>query len=525
MKNRYVSALISSSLSIFPIIAIVLLMSIPGLGLITLKSWDYIMIAIGTITLIGGLTLFQVGAQTGIIKVGEYMGSSLSKQSQLFIVIIFALALGTLITCAEPSILIFSKQVTIVAGNASLNAIVLIGSIALGVGIFVVIGVLRVIFQKSLKLWYLLFYMICFMLICLIALDETKRGFLPIIFDSGGVTTGSATVPFILALGAGVATVRGGKNSTNDSFGLVGIASVGPILTMCILILIKSNIQPYQYTPASNFAGAESLLCIPNAMIPQSGQLGTILEVGIALSPILAIFFIYEFLFIKLPKNKLIKLLIGFAFSYVGLVLFLSATGSVMSPMGDIVGRGVGAQADWIIILISFIIGLVTILCEPAVHVLTTQIEKVSSGQVKKGTVLLTLSLGVGIAIGLSAIRAIYDFSILYLIVPCYTLALVLMFVCPDIYTAMAFDSGGTASGPMSTSFVLPMIIGIVSVVGGTTPNYYETGFGVVALIAITPIIAIQILGVVQNIKQASLIRLMRKGTMDVEDAQIIHFK
>ena len=196
-----------------------------------------------------------------------------------------------------------------------------------------------------------------------------------------------------------------------------------------------------------------------------------------------------------------------------------------MSPMGDIVGRGVGAQADWIIILISFIIGLVTILCEPAVHVLTTQIEKVSSGQVKKATVLLTLSLGVGIAIGLSAIRAIYDFSILYLIVPCYTLALVLMFVCPDIYTAMAFDSGGTASGPMSTSFVLPMIIGIVSVVGGTTPNYYETGFGVVALIAITPIIAIQILGVVQNIKQASLIRLMRKGTMDVEDAQIIHFK
>ena len=524
MKNRYLTAIKSSSLSILPILLIVLVLSIPRIGIITLTGWDYLMLSIGGVTLIFGLALFQIGAATGITKVGEYMGTSLSKQPKLFIVILFALALGTLITCAEPSILIFSKQVTIVKDNPSLNAIVLIGSIALGVGLFVVIGVLRIIFQKSLKIWYLFFYMICFMLICLIGLDETKRGFLPIIFDSGGVTTGSATVPFILALGAGVATVRGGRHSTNDSFGLVGIASVGPILTMCILILIKSNISPYTYVASESFKDATALALIPRAMIPYGGTLGAMIEVGIALSPILGIFFIYNFLYIKLPKNKLIKLLIGFAFSYVGLVLFLSATSSIMSPMGDIVGRGIASKYNFIIILISFVIGLVTILCEPAVHVLTTQMEKISSGQIKKTTVLLTLSLGVGIAIGLSAVRAIYNFSILYLLVPCYTVALVLMFICPDIYTAMAFDSGGTASGPMSTSFVLPMIIGIVSVIGGVDPNYYEYGFGVVALIAITPIIAIQILGVVQNVKHMSMIRLMRKGTMDVNDAQIIHF-
>lgn len=524
MKNRYLNAIKSSSLSILPILMIVLFLSIPGIGIINLTGWDYLMLSIGGVTLIGGLSLFQVGAATGITKVGEYMGTSLSKQPKLFIVILFALALGTLITCAEPSILIFSKQVSIIKDNPSLNAIILIGSIALGVGIFVVIGVLRVIFQKSIKLWYLFFYFICFMLICLIALDENKRGFLPIIFDSGGVTTGSATVPFILALGAGVATVRGGRHSTNDSFGLVGIASVGPILTMCILILIKSNIEPYTYVASTSFSDIEALTVIPRAMIPYKGTLGALIEVGIALSPILGIFFIYNSLYIKLPKNKLIKLLIGFAFSYVGLVLFLSATGSVMSPMGDIVGRGVASKDDWVIILISFIIGLVTILCEPAVHVLTTQMEKISSGQIKKTTVLLVLSLGVGIAIGLSAVRVIFNFSILYLIVPCYLLALALMFVCPNIYTAMAFDSGGTASGPMSTSFVLPMIIGIVSVIGGTNPNYYEYGFGVVALIAITPIIAIQLLGVVQEIKRMSIIKLMREGTMDVNDAQIIHF-
>ena len=239
MKNRYLSALKSSTLSILPIVGIVLILSIPALNIISLQGWDYLMLLIGTVALIIGLALFQIGAQTGLIKVGEYMGSSLSKQTSLFIVILFGFALGTLITCAEPSILIFSKQVTIIENNDALNAFVLVGSIAAGVGLFVVIGVLRVIFQKSLKLWYLLFYFIAFLLICLIAYDPNRAKLLPIIFDSGGVTTGSATVPFILALGAGVAAVRGGRHSTNDSFGLVGMASIGPILTMCILILIQ----------------------------------------------------------------------------------------------------------------------------------------------------------------------------------------------------------------------------------------------------------------------------------------------
>lgn len=524
MKNRYFEALKSSTLSILPIVIIVLVLSIPQLNIIALHKWDYIMIGVGTLALIFGLSLFQIGASSGIIKVGEYMGSSLSKQSNLFIVILFGFALGTLITCAEPSILIFSKQVTIIPDNTALNAVILIGSIAAGVGIFVVIGVMRVIFQRSLKLWYLLFYMITFLLIVLIALDPQKAQLLPIIFDSGGVTTGSATVPFILALGAGVAAVRGGKNSSNDSFGLVGIASIGPILTMCILILIKSNIPNYELSTYSEFVDSSALLCIPNAMLPSSTGLGTLVEVAIALSPIMVIFYIYQAIFIKLPKTKLLKLLIGFLYSYAGLVLFLSATTSVMSPMGDLVGKGIGNQENWLIILISFAIGLVTILCEPAVHVLTAQMESISSGEIRKSTVLLTLSLGVGCAIGLSAIRAIYNFSVMYYLIPCYGISLVLMFACPSIFTAMAFDSGGTASGPMSTSFVLPMIIGIVSIVGGENPNYYETGFGVVALIAITPIIAIQILGVIQNLKRQSIVKLMRKGTMDVEDAQIIHF-
>ena len=531
MKNRYLKSLISSSLSIAPIILLVLVLS--WTPLLSIGQTDYIMLIVGGAVLIVGLALFQIGASTGLTKVGEYMGSSLSKQQNLFIVVVFALALGALITCAEPSILIVSKQVTIVAGNASLNAIVLIGSIALGVGIFVVVGVLRIVFHKSLKIWYLFFYMITFMLVCLIGIDPNKATLLPFIFDSGGVTTGSATVPFILALGAGVAVVRGGKNARSDSFGLVGMASIGPIITMTICILIKSDIPQYIYE-TRNFDSNIAFNFL-HALLPHNGQLGSLIEVGIALSPILIIFFIYDRLFIKLPKQRIWSLLIGFAFSYVGLSLFLSSTSAAMGPMGDIVGRALGVYWDnqaWIIILAAFVIGLVTILCEPAVHVLTGQMENISAGQIKKSTVLITLSLGVGLAIMLAAIRALYNFSILYYMVPGYILSLTLMIVSPDIFTAMAFDSGGTASGPMSTSFVLPMIIGVYSVVGPSkhdldnnyTVSFYSEAFGVVALIALTPIIAIQLLGVLMEFKQVRRRIASRKAIAEIDDIQVIHF-
>ena len=238
---------------------------------------------------------------------------------------------------------------------------------------------------------------------------------------------------------------------------------------------------------------------------------------------------IYNFIYMRLPKDKMLSISFGFLISFVGLVIFLAGINAFMQPFGNRVGVSLGlVENDWLIVLICFIIGLVTILCEPAVHVLTDQINQVSEGRISKSTVLIALSLGVGIAIALSTIRAIFNFSIIYYIIPLYGISLVLMFVCPDIYTAMAFDSGGTASGPMSTSFVLPMIIGIVSsisAINGEDPDYYSTGFGVVAMIAITPIIAIQILGLIENIKDYNLRKLMRGGEVTLNDAQIIHFE
>ena len=527
MNNKFFKSLLSSTLSILPIIAIIFVLSLTDIAAIgnnfvrqDLGYSNYISIAIGAIGMIFGLTLFQTGAEKGLAKVGEYMGASLSKQKRLFVVVLFAFLLGALITCAEPSILITAKQI---GGNEW----VLIGAIAAGVGLFIVVGILRIIKQKSLKVWYIIFYLIVFLFICLLQVDPNNHAFLPFIFDAGGITTGSATVPFILALGAGVATVRGGKNSRESSFGLVGMASIGPVISMTVFILLnRGGFTPYQVTePATTQEWWSSLAA---TLLPSSdfSSLGTLIEVFMALLPIILIFFIYELIYIKLPSNKVWKLLLGFLVSFFGLVLFLSAVNGFLSPIGLKVGKQLGNQPDWLIILVAFALGLVTIVCEPAVHVLTAQIEEVSDGQLKKKTVLLTLAIGVGLAICLSMIRSIYKFSIMFYIIPGYALALLLLFAVPDIYGAIAFDSGGTASGPMSVSFILPLIIGVYSTKNNLTSGveFYSDCFGVVALIALTPILAIEVLGIVPQIKQVIALNTIRGEISDSRSDEIIHF-
>ena len=523
MKNNYLRSVINSAISILPIMAIVFLLSLTGLARIS--NTDYVMLTLGGIIMIFGLSFFQIGASTSLIKVGEYMGASLSKQKKLIVVIIFAFLLGMLITCAEPSILIMSKQ-------AGINPVLLIGSIAAGVGVFVVVGILRIIFRKSLNLWYLAFYLIVFMLICLLQADPKNHPFLPFIFDAGGVTTGSATVPFILALGAGVALTRGGGKSRDSSFGLVGLASIGPIITMVILIMFSpTGFADYVVEPSAvidpntvnmSYIGSQLL----NTLLPHGHSLGSIVEVLMALAPILIIFFVYEAIYIKLSYKKVLGLLNGFFVAFIGLTMFLTAVGSTMSPIGLKVGEALASSQDWVIILLAFVIGMVTILCEPAVHVLTTQIEEMSDGELKKRTVLLTLSIGVGVAICLAAIRALYKFSIMYYIIPGYMISLLLMFFTSDLYTAIAFDSGGTASGPMAVSFVLPLIIGIYSVRENVTQRvaFYSDAFGVVALVALTPILAIQILGLVSKFKNVYALHLVKEQIHDERNNEIIHF-
>lgn len=529
LKNRYLNAVLSSAISIIPIIAIIMLLSIipfnSGVIVVQLHPFDYFALVICALVLILGNAFFQIGTDQGLSKIGDHMGASLSKQSHLFVVVIFAFLLGALITCAEPSILIVASQVNI-------PSTLLIGSIAIGVGIFVVVGVIRIFVHGSLKLWYLMFYFITFLLICLIAIDDSSRNFLPFIFDSGGITTGSATVPFILALGIGIATVRGGRNAAKDSFGLVGMASIGPIITMTLLILFnKSSFSAYVVNDLMHFDDAGSVFStLFKALLPASSgsSLGSLIEVTMALVPILIIFFIYELIFIKLPKKEIGQIMLGILYCYIGLVVFLTGINSIMSPFGNLVGQGLGKiDNNALIILICFVIGVVTILCEPAVHSLTESMSKMTDGNINRRTVLITLCIGVGVAIALSALRTIYRFNIMYIIVPGYMLSILLMVICPDIYTAMAFDSGGTASGPTSVSFVLPMIVGIAynkNIHQQSSIAYYTDAFGVVSLIALTPIIAIQLLGVASQFKKIRQLRINAKAPRAASDRQIIHF-
>ena len=297
MKNRYLQAFISASLSIIPMIFIILILSWTKVAPLNFARGDYWLLLIGMVVLITGLGTFSIGASSSLSKVGEYMGSSLSKQKNLFIVIAFSFALGALITVAEPSIMIVTKQVT----DSTVFAYILTIGIAVGVGIFVVIGVLRIVFQKSLKLWYLFFYALTFMILIFVVLTvrdkNDKSVFLQFIFDSGGVTTGSATVPFILALGTGVATVRGGKNAKNNSFGLVGMASIGPIISVTLLIILSSTLSP-NFVPSSAELGNENIFkMFIYTLFPHktsdSFSLGTSIEVLIAMAPTLIIFLIY----------------------------------------------------------------------------------------------------------------------------------------------------------------------------------------------------------------------------------------
>ena len=520
IKNTYLKAILTASISITPIIILCLIMA--WTGLISFNYVDYIFLIIGWISLILGLALFSVGCMSGLTRIGEYMGSSLSKQRNILIVILFAFLLGTLITMAEPSILIIAGGV-----SESFKWTLLIG-IAVGVGVFIVLGVIRIIIHKSLKVWYLFLYLIVFMIISLI-----KDGkYLPFIFDAGGITTGSATVPFILSLGLGIAMVRSGKDAHKDSFGLVGMASIGPILTMTIVILINEltgqvglgdyDVSAYQSVNDVSSWGSV-FTSIRGTIFPRGSSLGTLIEVLIAMLPIISIFLVYELIFIKLPVSKILSMIIGFGISYIGLVIFLTAVGSCLSPVGRRIGVSLGDQNNGLIIVFAFILGMVTILCEPAVHVLTKQIEDVSSGTIKRSTILIALALGVGIAVALAMTRALYNFSVMYYIIPGYLLSIGLMLTSPDLFVAIAFDSGGTASGPVAVSFVLPLTIGVF-ITKYPDGNVYEFAFGLVGLIALTPILAIQLLGAAQKIKEATAIRRMRLQAFDENDAQIIHF-
>lgn len=497
-----------SLFSVLPVMVIVLIFALTPITDFSAK--EIVAFVVSAIFLILGIAFFNVGADMAMTPMGEYVGAGLTKSKKLSLLLGVGFIMGLLITVAEPDLSVLAEQVSAVMDN-----IVLIATVGVGVGIFLVISIAKIVFRKDLSSLLLFFYMVLFAL-CAIMMENGKSIFVPLAFDSGGVTTGPITVPFIMALGVGVALNTGGRNAKENSFGLIALCSIGPMLAVMALSLASKGDLSYtlpDYSVDANLGAnfGEALG-------------GVALEVLIALGLIVVFFVILQCTILKLPKQKLVQIAIGIVFTYVGLVVFLTSVTVGFMPIGFKLGVEIASYSKPLLIVFAFVIGYVVVLAEPAVHVLNKQVEEITNGAVSKRSMLIALSIGVGLSIGLSVIRIIYGFSLLYYLIPGYLLSLGLSFFVPKIYTAIAFDSGGVASGPLTSSFILPLAIGACSALWSDASEILNLAFGIVAMVAMTPLITIQLLGFRAITSAKVKEKIVMKRILDADDEQIIDF-
>ena len=468
--------------AVLPIIGIVLVLCfsiapIPNSVLMTF--------VVGAVLLIIGMMFFTLGAEMAMTPMGERIGTKLTNTRKISVVILLCFILGFIITISEPDLQVLAEQVP------SIPNYTLIIAVATGVGIFLVAAVLRMLFGIPLAHMLLILYPIIFILASIVPQD-----FLTVAFDSGGVTTGPMTVPFIMALGIGFSAVRSDKHAENDSFGLVALCSVGPILAVLLLGLL--------YHPGESGYEQTMIVKTDNSVemwqLFQEGLPYYMKEMLISLLPIILFFFIFQIVSLHLHKKTLVKIIIGIIYTYIGLVLFLTGVNVGFMPAGNYLGQVIaGLSYPWIIVPIGMLIGYFIVKAEPAVYVLTEQVEELTSGAISAKAMGMSLSIGVALSLGLAMVRVLTGISILWFLLPGYAVALGLTFFVPKIFTAIAFDSGGVASGPMTATFLLPFSMGACEALGG---NVVTDAFGVVAMVAMTPLITIQILGLIYQIQE-----------------------
>lgn len=507
MKKILTKKLIEALTSVLPVALIVLILYITPL--VSLSSRELIIFIVSAFFLILGIGLFNLGADLAMTPMGEHIGSGLSKSRSFILLLSVCFTMGVLITVAEPDLTVLAGQVKEV-----INETVLVMMVGVGVGLFLVLAVIKILFRKSLSSLLMFFYMLLFALASIVVINGNSD-FLALAFDSGGVTTGPITVPFIMALGVGIAVTLGGKNVGENSFGLVALCSIGPILAVIILgMTIKGDISYVlpDYSTADDI-GAELLT-----------QLWSVTkEVALALGMIVISFAVLQVLYLKLPKRKLLHIAVGIAYTFVGLVIFLTSVTVGFMPIGYKLGTELAQSHPAVLVIFGFILGTVVVLAEPAVHVLNKQVEEVTDRTVSKKSMMIALSVGVGISIGLSMIRIIYDFNILYYMVPGYFISLGLSFFVPGLYTAIAFDSGGVASGPLTSSFILPFAVGACYVLQGES-KIMSDAFGIVAMVAMTPLITIQMLGFRAVLSRKVKEKIAMRRILSSDDEQIIDF-
>lgn len=439
----------------------------------------------GTVLLLVGMMFFTAGAEIAMTPMGERVGTAMTKTKKLGIVVILSFLLGFIITISEPDLQVLAEQVP------SVPNMILILSVAFGVGLFLVVALLRMLFSIALPTLLVGCYIIVFIMAFFV-----PREFLAVAFDSGGVTTGPMTVPFIMALGVGISAIRSDRHAADDSFGLVALASVGPILAVMTLGMIY-NPEKTEYTPPiiPEISDSVELWKLFGEGLPKYLE-----EIAASLLPIILFFIAAQLLVLKLDRRQLLRIGVGLVYTYIGLVLFLTGVNVGFMPAGNYLGRML-AEFDypWIIVPIAMVMGYFIVRAEPAVYVLNKQVEEITDGAISAKAMGTGLSIGVAISLGLAMIRVLTGISILWFLIPGYAIALGISFFVPKIYTAIAFDSGGVASGPMTATFLLPLAQGACTALGG---NIVTDAFGVVAMVAMTPLITIQVMGLATKLMQ-----------------------
>lgn len=485
--------------SIVPITLIVAILSFTITPLATDVIVEFI---IGAIMLVIGTGFFTLGAEMSMSIIGERIGADIAKRKNIFLILAILIILGTVVTIAEPDLKVLAEQITSVPSN------LIIGIVGLGVGVFLSIAFLRVVLKIKLKYALLFFYSIVFVLAFFV-----PKEFLAMAFDSGGATTGPMAVPFIIAFGIGISSIRSEKNSESDSFGMVALCSIGPILaTMSLGMVYKITNFEYTNKTYSTYANTKEIAEVFVQNLPN--YLG---EVVIALLPIIIFFIIYQLAVIKMSKKELFKVFIGCFYEFIGLTLFLLGANVGFLQIGSLIGMKLAEIGnDFLIIAIGALLGYFVVIAEPAVEVLNKQISDITDGAIPEKAMKKSLSIGVSIALIISMIRVLTGIQILYFLLPGYLIALILAFVGDDVFTAVAFDSGGVASGTMASAFLVPFAIGVSEGVGG---NVLSDAFGVIAMVAMAPIVAVQISGLIYKLKSK---KLQKKNGVGGNEEQII---
>ncbi len=493
--------IVESLSSILPIALIVVLLSVT---FTPLDAGTFVLFLGGVVLLIVGTGFFTLGADTSMLVIGEKMGSSMTRSKKIWLIALLSFVIGIIVTVAEPDLQILAQQVP------GVENYLLILTVAVGVGVFLTIAMLRIVFRIRLSILLIIFYLVAFVLSIFVS-----PSFWAVSFDAGGVTTGPMTVPFILSLGMGVASIRSDKKGQDDSFGLVALSSVGPIVATLVLgIVFKISDTAYEISEIIKIEETRGLFVeYLRGLYAYAG------EVLIAIAPIVVFFVLFQLITRSFYKQQILRILFGFLYTFFGLVLFLTGANVGFLPIGLQIGQNLASL--WrgaLLVPVGMVVGYFVVAAEPAVHVLNKQVERMSAGAIGSKTMKHGLCIGVSAAIGLAMLRILTGISILWILVPGYAIALGLTFFTPPLYTGIAFDSGGVASGAMVSSFVLPMAIGACLALHGAE-SIMTLAFGCVAFVALAPLISIQVLGIRYKYKTKKIKRTFLK----VEDKMLVY--